>query len=219
MWQDVCSMGKEVAVKGNILVFLCFAGGIAVGMAGVAPEWMLMPDVPKWLLSVLVVCVGLGIGSGDDLYRMLRSLNVRMFALPLFTIAGTLLFSVLGGLLLPQRSMNECLAVGSGFGYYSLSSVLIADLGSASLGQAAAVELATIALLANIVREMLSLFGTPLFSKWGGSVAPISVAGINSMDVCLPLIARYSGSEFVPQAILHGIALEVSVPLLIGAFC
>ena len=93
------------------------------------------------------------------------------------------------------------------------------DLGSASLGQAAAVELATIALLANIVREMLSLFGTPLFSKWGGRVAPISVAGINSMDVCLPLIARYSGSEFVPQAILHGIALEVSVPLLIGAFC
>ena len=98
------------------------------------------------------------------------------------------------------------------------SSVLIADLGSASLGQAAAVELATIALLANIVREMLSLFGTPLFARWGG-MAPISAAGINSMDVCLPLIARHAGTDYVPQAILHGIALEVSVPLLIGLFC
>lgn len=206
-------------MKGNLLVFVCFLGGIAVGLFGLAPEWVLDASVPKVLLSVLVGCVGLGIGAGDDLSRMIRSLNLRMFALPLFTIAGTLLFSLLGGLLLPQRSPTECLAVGSGFGYYSLSSVLIADLGSASLGQVAAVELATVALLANIIREMLSLFGIPLFARWGGRMAPISVAGINSMDVCLPLIARHSGADYVPQAILHGIALEISVPLLIGLFC
>ena len=205
-------------MKGNLLIFVCFLGGIAVGRAGIAPDWLLESSLPKLLLTVLVGGVGLGIGAGDDLHRLIRSLRLRMFALPLFTVAGTLLFSLAGVLLLPGRSLTECLAVGSGFGYYSLSSVLIADLGSASLGQAAAVELATIALLANIVREMLSLFGTPLFARWGG-MAPISAAGINSMDVCLPLIARHAGTDYVPQAILHGIALEVSVPLLIGLFC
>ena len=47
------------------------------------------------------------------------------------------------------------------------------------------------------------------------------LAGINSMDVCLPMIVRssYKGEELIPIAILHGIALEVSVPFLINAFC
>ena len=125
-------------MKGNLLIFVCFLGGIAVGRAGIAPDWLLEPSLPKLLLTVLVGGVGLGIGAGDDLHRMIRSLRLRMFALPLFTVAGTLLFSLAGVLLLPGRSLTECLAVGSGFGYYSLSSVLIADLGSASLGQAAA---------------------------------------------------------------------------------
>lgn len=49
--------------------------------------------------------------------------------------------------------------------------------------------------------------------------APVSVAGINSMDVCLPVISRYSGKNIVPVAIIHGIILEISVPLLISLFC
>ena len=74
-------------------------------------------------------------------------------------------------------------------------------------------------LLANIVREMVALFGLPWFARFGGRLAPISVAGINSMDVCLPMIVRNSGSEFIPLAVLHGVALEVSVPVLISLFC
>lgn len=117
--------------------------------------------------------------------------------------------------------MNDCLTIGSGFGYYSLSSVLIADIKSATLGPQGAAELATIALLANVIREMIALFGTPVLARWGGRLVPISVAGINSMDVCLPMIVRssYKGEELIPIAILHGIALEVSVPFLINAFC
>lgn len=127
--------------------------------------------------------------------------------------------SALGVLVLRGFSLTDCLAVGSGFGYYSLSSVLIADLKSATLGVQGAAELATVALLANVVREMIALFGMPLFARWGGPLAPISVAGVTSMDVCLPSIARYSGSDLVPLAILHGIVLEVCVPILVGAFC
>lgn len=76
-----------------------------------------------------------------------------------------------------------------------------------------------VALLANIMRELIALFGIPLFARLGGRLAPISVAGINSMDVCLPMIVRSSGSELIPLAVLHGLALELSVPLLVGLFC
>ena len=80
-------------------------------------------------------------------------------------------------------------------------------------------QLGAIALLANIIREMLALFGAPLYASFFGKFAPVSVAGINSMDVCLPVISRYSGKNIVPVAIIHGIILEISVPLLISLFC
>ena len=193
--------------------------GVALGYADAVPTWLLDPDLPMIILSVMVVLVSLGLGAGDNLHYMLRTFNWRMFLLPLCTIVGTLLFSALGVLVLRGFSLTDCLAVGSGFGYYSLSSVLIADLKSATLGVQGAAELATVALLANVVREMIALFGMPLFARWGGPLAPISVSGVTSMDVCLPSIARYSGSDLVPLAILHGIVLEVCVPILVGAFC
>ena len=106
-----------------------------------------------------------------------------------------------------------------GFAYYSLSSLLIVQLKEASAGIEIASQLGAIALLANIIREMLALFGAPLYASFFGKFAPVSVAGINSMDVCLPVISRYSGKNIVPVAIIHGIILEISVPLLISLFC
>lgn len=206
-------------MKENLIVFAFFAAGIAIGYADWAPAWLLSPDLPMAILSLLILLVGLGLGSSDNLQYMLRTFHWRMLLLPLFTIVGTLLFSALGVILLRGLSLTDCLAVGSGFGYYSLSSVLIADLKSASIGVQAAAELATVALLTNVIREMIALFGMPLFARLGGKMAPISVAGVTSMDVCLPSIVRYSGSEMVPLAILHGIVLEVSVPILVGLFC
>ena len=99
--------------------------------------------------------------------------------------------------------------------------MLISGIISDTLSPQVVAELATIAFLANVIREMIALFGTPILARWGGRLVPISVAGINSMDVCLPMIVRssYKGEELIPIAILHGIALEVSVPFLINAFC
>ena len=191
-------------MKGNLMILVCFLAGVFVGLGDFAPEWLLGHDLPIIILSLLIVQVGISLGSNNDLRGLFHSLNPRMSLLPVFTIGGTLLFSAIGG-----------------FGYYSLSSVLIADIKSATLGPQGAAELATIALLANVIREMIALFGTPVLARWGGRLVPISVAGINSMDVCLPMIVRssYKGEELIPIAILHGIALEVSVPFLINAFC
>lgn len=183
-------------MRDSLIVFVFFAVGVALGYADAVPTWLLDPDLPMIILSVMVVLVSLGLGAGDNLHYMLRTFNWRMLLLPLCTIVGTLLFSALGVLVLRGFSLTDCLAVGSGFGYYSLSSVLIADLKSATLGVQGAAELATVALLANVVREMIALFGMPLFARWGGPLAPISVSGVTSMDVCLPSIARYSGSAW-----------------------
>lgn len=204
-------------MKGNLAIIACLAAGIAAGRTGLAPAWLTGHDLPVYILSALIFQVGIGLGASDDLRRMRQSFGAGMLLLPLATIAGTLLFSAAGVFLLGDRSLADCLALGSGFGYYSLSSILITDIKGAAPDAA---ELATIALLANIIREMSALFGASLFARWGGRYAPISVAGINSMDVCLPSIVREAdGKDVVPLAVTHGMALEVSVPVLIGIFC
>lgn len=207
-------------MKENLLMFASFAGGILCGLSGWLPETVFHPSLPTMLLSLLMLQVGLNLGAGETLHAALQSFRLRMLLLPLFTICGTLLFSALAVLLFRQHALSDILAAGSGFGYYSLSSVLIADLKGASAGAGAAAELATVALLANVAREMIALFGTPLFFRWGGAFAPVSIAGINSMDVCLPAILRAADDRtLLPVAILHGITLELSVPLLIALFC
>ena len=88
-----------------------------------------------------------------------------------------------------------------------------------SIGLQLATELGTIALLTNIFREMMTLLGTPIIKKYFGKLAPISAAGVNSMDVLLPSITRYSGKEMIPIAILHGILIDISVPVFVSFFC
>ena len=184
---------------------------MALGYADAVPTWLLDPDLPMIILSVMVVLVGLGLGAGDNLHYMLRTFNWRMLLLPLCTIVGTLLFSALGVLVLRGFSLTDCLAVGSGFGYYSLSSIFITEYKGAELG--------TIALLANISREILTLLAAPLLVRWFGNLAPISAGGATTMDTTLPIITRTAGQQFVVVSIFHGFVADFSVPFLVTLFC
>lgn len=105
-----------------------FGLGVALGAGGFIPQWLLPKGITMTILCILVFQVGLSIGSNDKFKDMIRGFRPGMLLLPLFTIAGTLLFSVLASLFISGRSTADCLAVGSGFAYYSLSSVLITEL-------------------------------------------------------------------------------------------
>ena len=82
-----------------------------------------------------------------------------------------------------------------------------------------AAELGTIALLANICREMIALTCTPLFKKFFGPYAPITAAGVTSVDVCLPIIGRVCGKEMIAVSLFHGMMIDMSVPLLVPFLC
>lgn len=100
-----------------------------------------------------------------------------------------------------------------------MASILITQFKEPSIGLQLATELGTIALLANIFREMMALLGAPLIRKYFGKLAPISAAGVNSMDVLLPSITQYSGKDVIPIAIFHGILIDMSVPVFVSFFC
>jgi len=99
------------------------------------------------------------------------------------------------------------MAIGSGFGYYSLSSILISKIRNETLG--------VIALIANISREIFTLIATPLLVKYLGKIAPIASAGATSMDTTLPVIVKYCGEEYAIISLFSGVALTVLVPVII----
>ena len=204
-------------MKNNLIVLAIFGIGCLAG-AGFQPE----ADMHNWSLCILyalMLQVGIGIGSNRGLQQELKKLSPQMLLVPAATITGTLAFSAAASLLLSQWSVFDCMAVGSGFAYYSLSSILITQFKEPSIGLQLATELGTIALLSNIIREMMSLVGAPLIRKYFGQLAPISAAGVNSMDVLLPSITRCSGKEVMPIAIFHGILIDLSVPFFVNLFC
>jgi len=188
-------------MKGSLVVVAFFCAGCMIG--AVNNFQYDMHSVSMYVLYALMLQVGISIGSNKKLKELIKSLRLKMLLVPMATIAGTLLFS----------------ALGSGFAYYSLSSILITQFKEPSIGLQLATELGTIALLANIFREMMALLGAPLIRKYFGQLAPISAAGVNSMDVLLPSITRYSGKDMIPLAIFHGILIDMSVPVFVSFFC
>ena len=192
-------------MKGSLIVILFFCVGCVMGAFN--KFQFDTHTVSMYILYALMLQVGISIGSNKNLKAIVSHLHPKM------------LFSALASLLLRQWSVFDCMAVGSGFAYYSLSSILITQFKEPSIGLQLATELGTIALLTNIFREMMALLGTPIIKKYFGKLAPISAAGVNSMDVLLPSISRYSGKEMIPIAILHGILIDISVPVFVSFFC
>lgn len=206
-------------MKGSLIVVGFFALGCLLGWSGWLPDVILENDFTVYVLYLLMFQVGLSIGSDKKLKDILCSIRPKLLLVPLATIVGTLSASALVSLLLTRWSVFECMAVGSGFAYYSLSSILITQLKEASLGVQLATELGTIALMSNIIREIMALLGAPLYVKYFGRLAPICVGGATTMDTTLPIITRYSGKDLVFVSIFHGILVDFTVPFFVSFFC
>ncbi len=198
-------------MKGSLIIVGFFAVGIICGCCFDVPRQLTEGDVSFYALCVLMFCVGVSIGSDTTVLKSFRKVNPRLMLLPLCTILGTLAGCAAASCLLGGRQLTDCLAIGSGFGYYSLSSIFITQYRGAELG--------TIALLANIMREILTLLCAPLLVKWFGRLAPISIGGATTMDTTLPIITRASGQNYVVLSIFHGFCVDFSVPFLVTFFC
>ena len=197
-------------MKGSLIIVAFFAAGILCGRADVLPQWVSSSTVSMTALCALLLCVGMGIGSNPDMKSEFRSLNPRVALLPLATILGAWAGAAIAFLVL-QRTITDCLAISSGFAYYSLSSIFLTEYRG--------IELGTIALVANLVREAITLLGTPLLARIFGPLAPISAGGATTMDTTLPIITHTCGQRFTILAIFHGFIVDFTVPFLVTFWC
>lgn len=197
-------------MKGSLIVVGFFVIGLLGGIEKMVPSWLLDGDVSFVALCGLLLFVGLGIGLNPEMKKEVRSLSPRMALLPVVTIIGSWLGALLIWTVL-HRTLSDCMAINSGFAYYSLSSIFITEYRGAELG--------TIALLANIIREMLTLLGAPLMARWFGPLAPISVGGATTMDTTLPILSQTVGQRYIALSIYHGFVVDFTVPFLVSWWC
>lgn len=191
---------EEIEMKGSLVIISFFIIGIAAGLSGLIPSGISESNLTFYALCALLFFVGAGVGSDNSFISKFKTLDLRMSLLPVGTLLGTLAGALAAALLLHGRSATDCLAVGSGFGYYSLSSIFITEYKGAELG--------TIALLLS-----------PLLVKVAGPLAPIAAGGVTSMDTTLPIIMDSSGRQYAVVSLFHGFVLEFSIPFIVTFWC
>ncbi|MDD2476589.1 MAG: lysine exporter LysO family protein [Dysgonamonadaceae bacterium] len=197
-------------MKQSLIYLLVFALGVSLAIPGFVPQYFIENDISKWILYLLLFFVGIQIGANKNILKVAKSTGFKIMLVPIATTVGTFVGAIAISFLLNDRSITDCLSVGAGFAYYSLSSILITEYRGAELG--------TIALLANIMREFFVLLLAPWMVKYFGNLAPICGGGATTMDTTLPIISKYSGSDFIIIALFHGMIIDFSVPLWVSFF-
>ena len=199
--------GKWKVLGGSLAAAGAFGLGIAVGIF--TPGFGDHPFNPvTWILYLLMFLVGSAAGADPTIAATVRRHGVRMALLPLAVVVGTFLGCLGTALLWPGLPVRESLAVGAGFGYYSLSSVVIKELAGG--------DWAAVALLSNIFREILTLLAAPLLAFLGGPAGPAAAGGATSMDTTLAVTVQCSGRAWAVPALFSGVVLTILVPFAVS---
>lgn len=193
------------------LAILCFfIAGALCGYYDLAPEFLVHNDLSLVALWIFMGITGVMLGRDKRLGDLFKTIKPSLLLLPAATTVGTFLGSAICSLFI-ACNIYECLAIGAGFAYYSLSSIFI----SRELG----VEAGAIALLANVSREILTIVLAGAITRFFGPQALISCGGAASMDTVLGVVMRHGGRQWVLPSIAHGIIMDFSVPFWIAIFC
>lgn len=156
------------------------------------------------ILYLLVFLVGLDLSKEKIERRFFKDIMLVIIS----TLSGTLLFAFFLSFLLPLKKL-EVLAAASGFGWYSLSSIIITTSYSAYIG--------SISFFSNVLRELMAIMLTP-FGLKKTRYGTIAVAGATSMDTLLGLIAMYADKETALVSFGHGFIVSILVPVFVNFF-
>lgn len=164
-------------------------------------------EAGEYALLFLLFLVGLQLrGSGMTLRQILINRRGMMVAMVVFlsALAGGAVAALLLGL-----PVKTGLAMASGFGWYSLSGILMTESFGPVIGSAAFFN--------DLLRELLAIMLIPALIARHRSTA-LGLCGATSMDFTLPVLQRSGGAEIVPAAIVHGFMLSLLAPVLIAFF-
>lgn len=180
--------------------------GFFIGLWG--KGWVSLPfGSSTYVLVVLIFCVGIQLRNNGISIRAVF-FNRRGMITGVIFVLTSLLGGIIGAQVL-NVPIVQGLAVSSGLGWYSLSSVTLNNAWGPIWG--------SIAFFNDLSRELISLFIVPLFMQQYRSTA-IGYTGATAIDCTLPIIQKAGGVEVLPLAFSFGFITNIAPPILLVFF-
>lgn len=201
------SKEHRVSIRGSLAQVICVVIGFVIGYF-LPATYMPPENTMTVLLMILILLVGIGLkGSGITLKEVL--LNKRGVEMSVIFTLAVLVGGLLFALLFSEVSWTKGLALASGFGWYSLSAIVMTDAYGAIWG--------SVALFNDLIREFFALIFIPVFMRKYPS-ASVGLGGATSLDFTLPIIQQSGGLKVVPLAISFGFIINIVSPVLMVVF-
>ncbi|MDK9363046.1 lysine exporter LysO family protein [Lelliottia wanjuensis] len=180
--------------------------GFLLGLTGLA-FLQHATEASEYTLIFLLFLIGIQLRNNGMTLKQIV-LNRRGMIVAVVVVGSSLVGGVINAFIL-DLPLKTGLAMASGFGWYSLSGILMTEsfgpvIGSASFFNDLGRELIAIMLIPGLVRKSRS--------------TALGLCGATSMDFTLPVLQRSGGLELVPAAIVHGFILSLLVPILMALF-
>jgi len=191
-------------------ILVALALGILIAVFGLVPD-VLSTNVDTILtamLCLLLFFIGLDLSQNRTVVAEIKRMGIKILLLPLFIACGSIVGALAASFVIGISPANA-MAIGAGFGWYSLSGIMLTTMVGADIG--------TMALLSNVFREILSIMLLPFVVRYFGKVAAVAPGGATTMDTTLPFVVKYAGSEMSIIAFVSGVVLSILVVFLVPA--
>ncbi|HDH0829767.1 lysine exporter LysO family protein [Klebsiella oxytoca] len=180
--------------------------GFLIGLSGL-PFLQHATEASEYTLIFLLFLIGIQLRNNGMTLRQIV-LNRRGMMVAVVVVVSSLLGGIINAFIL-DLPLKTGLAMASGFGWYSLSGILLTESYGPVIGSAAFFN--------DLARELLAIMLIPGLVRRSRSTA-LGLCGATSMDFTLPVLQRSGGVEIVPAAIVHGFILSLLVPILMAFF-
>lgn len=180
--------------------------GFVIGLSGLA-LLKHATEASEYTLIFLLFLIGIQLRNNGMTLKQIV-LNRRGMIVAVVVLFSSLAAGIINAFIL-DLPLKTGLAMASGFGWYSLSGILLTESFGPVIGSAAFFN--------DLGRELIAIMLIPALVRRARSTA-LGVCGATSMDFTLPVLQRAGGLEMVPAAIVHGFVLSLLVPLLMALF-
>ena len=197
----------NISIVGSMKQVGSVLAGFAAGKA-LQGSWLPPENLGTYFLMLLVLLVGIQLRSSGITLRQVL-INKRGVQIFLWITASSLLGGLLFAALMPDVAWSKGLALASGFGWYSLSGIVMTEAYGPVWG--------SVALLNDLAREFFALVFIPMLMRRHPSAA-VGVGGATSLDFTLPVIQSSGGLAAVPLAISFGFIINIVAPILMVVF-
>lgn len=157
-------------------------------------------------LCLLLVFIGVDLGIEGTVVNNFKTVGLRIFAIPIAVIVGTLSAAFIMSFFL-DLTVRESLAIGAGFGWYTLAPGIIMEAGHMTAS--------AVCFLHNVMRELFAILLIPLVAKKIGFVETVGLPGSAAMDVCLPIVEKATRGDIAVYSFISGAILSILVPILV----